>query len=365
MRSHAKTVLHIVGQATDEVFSFLGPATAALLRDGRPQAVILIGAAKHRRHIARLRETTSLYLVPKLLNPFRQWRALFRVSCEVLAREDVGSVHLHGFVPGLIGAVALRVRDKRLPIYFSPHASRLMRLLPFVGTANRLFLRPLIRPPRSTVIVNFPLEAPSFARWKPARLIENPVRDAFFSASRVEAPNPVIVTGGRIQGTRNAQLFAQLAVLLTLEDLHIDFHWVGEVDAAALAYLNAAPITIVEAGDDAQCAAALGIGWVYVAPGPTRGFPLFLTQAMALGLPCVAFNCAQHREVIVDGINGFLCASEREMMLRIATLVDDPGLRKRFGEAGREGTRQRFGEMHFGTQLLAAYTPEEPMEMNE
>ena len=76
---------------------------------------------------------------------------------------------------------------------------------------------------------------------------------------------------------------------------------------------------------------------------------------MAVGLPCVAMDSAQHREVIRDGETGFLCRTERDMMACIATLIDSPSLRARIGQAAREEAKRRFGRSKFNARLLAAY----------
>jgi glycosyltransferase involved in cell wall biosynthesis len=95
---------------------------------------------------------------------------------------------------------------------------------------------------------------------------------------------------------------------------------------------------------------------MYVAPGSTRGFPLVLVQAMAAGLACVALDCDQYRDIVQDGRTGFLCASETEMVRRIAMLVDDAGLRAAMGAAARVSAHDRFSEANFDDKLLTAYS---------
>ena len=119
--------------------------------------------------------------------------------------------------------------------------------------------------------------------------------------------------------------------------------------------LNAANVGVFDVASDAECASQLAAGWMYIALDGTRGFPPFLAKAMATGLPCVATDCPQHREVIRDGETGFLCQSERDMIGRIAALIDSPTLRARVGKAAREEAKRRFGESRFSASLLAAY----------
>ena len=149
-------------------------------------------------------------------------------------------------------------------------------------------------------------------------------------------------------------------MLLGGTDLGIGFAWLGSVGAPSRQRLAAANVTAFDVKTDAECAERLSRGWLYVAPGATRGFPLFLVEAMATGLPCVVLDCAQHRMLIRDGVTGFLCTSEREMMQRIAQLVDSPTLRESIGSAARQEVRDRFNTSRFDAKLLAAYDLPEP-----
>jgi glycosyltransferase involved in cell wall biosynthesis len=264
-------------------------------------------------------------------------------------------LHLHGIVPCLVGAGAARAAGLQPPIFYSPHGSRSLGSMRTVGTLALFVLRPLLRPLPRAAIVAGPREASACENWESVSLVESPVGEAFHAVLRNEARHPLVVTGGRAQSARGVELFAQLAVLLGGEDLRIGFNWIGTVDAASRQRLNAANAGVVDVRNESEHASRLAAGWIYIALGGTRGFPLFLAQAMAAGLPCVATDCPQHQEVIRDGETGFLCQSERDMIGRIAMLVDCPTLRARIGKAAREEAKRRFGEARFNANLLAAY----------
>ena len=348
-------VVHVVGRVTDEVFSFLGPATHALGRTGRDQVVVMIDDAHHRHHVAGLHESAELVMAPRLLNPIRQWRAMRDACHAAMGAAPLHAVHLHGFLPGLVGAQAVRAIGANVPLFFSPHGSRAIGALRGLSRLGSSLTRALLRSARSAAIVNVPRETQAFAHWESAELVESPVGEVFFAAVRNEARHPLIVTGGRAQGVRSAELLAQLAVLLSGEDLRIGFNWIGTVDEVSRVRLKAAGVGVFDIATDAECARRLAAGWVYLAPGETRGFPLFLVEAMAAGVPCVAFDCVQHREVIREGETGYLCQSTHDMIARIAMLIDDPALRLRVGAAAKADAALRFGETEFGVKLLAAY----------
>jgi glycosyltransferase involved in cell wall biosynthesis len=66
-------------------------------------------------------------------------------------------------------------------------------------------------------------------------------------------------------------------------------------------------------------------------------FGLVALEANAAGIPVVASDTGGLPDIIVHGENGLLVRPADPLALRdaIQTLVDDPGLRKRMGAAGR------------------------------
>lgn len=73
-------------------------------------------------------------------------------------------------------------------------------------------------------------------------------------------------------------------------------------------------------------------------PSAFEGFSLALSEAMAVGLPCVGLKTASCvNELIVDNINGCLADSTPEdFAAKLKTLMDSSETRQRFGLAGKE-----------------------------
>ena len=75
-----------------------------------------------------------------------------------------------------------------------------------------------------------------------------------------------------------------------------------------------------------------------------EGLPGVLMEAMAMQIPCVSTWVTGVPELIRDGIDGLLVApSDASAFARaISRLIDDPALRRRIGEAGRERVFDKF-----------------------
>jgi glycosyltransferase involved in cell wall biosynthesis len=65
-------------------------------------------------------------------------------------------------------------------------------------------------------------------------------------------------------------------------------------------------------------------------------------QFMACGVPVVASAVGVNRDIIEDGVNGFLASSPAEWVDKLDRLVADPSLRARLGAAGRKTIEERY-----------------------
>jgi glycosyltransferase involved in cell wall biosynthesis len=65
-------------------------------------------------------------------------------------------------------------------------------------------------------------------------------------------------------------------------------------------------------------------------------------QFMACGVPVVAAAVGVNREIIQDGVNGFLASTDAEWDHKIGLLLGDAALRARLGAAGRKTIEERY-----------------------
>jgi phosphatidylinositol alpha-1,6-mannosyltransferase len=67
-----------------------------------------------------------------------------------------------------------------------------------------------------------------------------------------------------------------------------------------------------------------------------EGLGLVFLEAAATGLPVVAGDSGGSPETVVPGETGFVAASDADLDEGLRLLLDDPALRRRMGEAGRQ-----------------------------
>lgn len=91
--------------------------------------------------------------------------------------------------------------------------------------------------------------------------------------------------------------------------------------------------------------------------GEEEGFGMVCAEAQAVGKPVIAFSSGGVPEIISDGITGFL-APERDwqaLARNLATLLQKPELRERFGRAAREAMLRKFDLEHCTRRLERIY----------
>lgn len=79
-----------------------------------------------------------------------------------------------------------------------------------------------------------------------------------------------------------------------------------------------------------------------------------LLQYMAAGLPVVASPVTINREIVHDGVNGFMATTDQDWMEKLTLLIEDEDLRERMGRNGRALIEQRYSLEKAYTQFSNA-----------
>jgi glycosyltransferase involved in cell wall biosynthesis len=83
---------------------------------------------------------------------------------------------------------------------------------------------------------------------------------------------------------------------------------------------------------------------VFIAPSRFESFGLVLIEAMRHGMPVIGCNVGGMREIISEGVDGFMVRVDdpEQLASRIKMLVENPEVRKQVGDAARQTYESRF-----------------------
>lgn len=103
--------------------------------------------------------------------------------------------------------------------------------------------------------------------------------------------------------------------------------------------------------------ALLSISDICVLTSTAEGFSNSILEYMAAGKPVIATDVGGAREVVHDGVTGYLVASDDHQKLaqHLLTLINDDARSVEFGEAGRKIVKDRFSEKAQLESTLALY----------
>jgi glycosyltransferase involved in cell wall biosynthesis len=96
---------------------------------------------------------------------------------------------------------------------------------------------------------------------------------------------------------------------------------------------------------------------VFVLPSHREGFPRSAVEAAMMGRPLVLTDIRGCREVVRDGVNGFLVppGDPESLWDRVRLLIQDRELRARFGKESRRIALAEFNEARVISATLEIY----------
>ncbi|QWV92761.1 glycosyltransferase [Geomonas oryzisoli] len=182
------------------------------------------------------------------------------------------------------------------------------------------------------------------------RVLVNAVDPASFPPV-VETPRRRIVMVASINKGKGQNLLLEAFSKLTQKDVELYFY--GTTGLSAHGYVAGLKREVQTRGlagrvffpgPTADIRSVLKESTLLVHTSWKESFGMALVEAMASGVPVIAQDLEGMREVVVDGVTGYLVppGDVEGLSGRISKLLDDPSLRSRFGAAGRALVQEKY-----------------------
>jgi glycosyltransferase involved in cell wall biosynthesis len=283
---------------------------------------------------------------------------LVRTALRREVRENVyDAIHLHSSFAGALGRIGLGRAECRNRIFYSPHAFPFLRQdMSKIG--RRIFLESERHGARVGSLI-----LTSESEFQVARLnllgarcslVPNAINTAALPRVTCLRPErPIVAMAGRITYQKAPWAFAKIALELN----HLaDFVWLGDGRPEDKEkWLSDAPVEI--SGWMSLDALRLRLAQTDVLLFPTlwEGGALALIEAQAIGVPAVATRIAGNRDTVVDGLSGYLCDTQEELLARTCELIVNADIRARMSEYALTIVRSKFDDRDVGKRLLEIY----------
>jgi glycosyltransferase involved in cell wall biosynthesis len=305
------------------------------------------------------------------INPFYELETLWRLT-RLYRRLNPDIVHHFTIKPVLYGSMAAHVL--RIPgiinsitglghVFIDPEpVTRLLRRL--AGWLYRINLR------GTEVIFENPEDHKIFIEWgfiKPEQghlILGTGVDLDKFRPTAKENNPPIVLFSSRMLITKGVLEYVDAIRILKKKGIMARFALAGKADPGNPASI---PDEQIEAwkrsnlvewwGWQDNMPSALARTDIFCLPSYREGVPNALLEATACGLPIVTTDTPGCRDVVTHGVNGLLVPVKNAQAIADAleTLIKDPGLRHRMGNAGRK-VAVNFSNIKINQETLAVYS---------
>ena len=298
-----------------------------------------------------------------LVTPVSPWQDFLGVLRLAKIFRNLGPdvIHLHSSKGGVLGRTAALITGLQDRVYYSPRGFSFLRQ--DVSLSKRRayqWFEKIAARFGGTLVACSASEAELGLKAVGHRrviLVENSIQlENIRRAVRRSGDRVRVMTAGFINYAKAPWRFRDVAV--SLENEPADFVWVGDGQLRAELLVDGklpANLTVSGWKKRQEVLEELALSDIFVLFSMWEGMPLALIEAQATGLPVVVSNVVGCRDVVRDGVTGFVCTTMDEIVEKVRMLIVDENLREKMGESARAMAVERFSAERMHREMLAVY----------
>jgi glycosyltransferase involved in cell wall biosynthesis len=187
----------------------------------------------------------------------------------------------------------------------------------------------------------------------------------YFTPASASGTGALILMMGRLLWSKGIREYVDAAAIVRAQAPHVRFLLVGSPDAGNPESVDAATLARWRAEGNVELlgqradvlALQQSCSVAVLASTQGEGMPRALMEAAACGKPMVATDVPGSRELVVDGVNGFLVppGDAAALAAAILELVRQPDVARRMGIAARQRLVAEFSDERIIAQTLQVY----------
>lgn len=240
--------------------------------------------------------------------------AFFEIK-KIVKEVNPDIVHLHSSKAGILGRWG--INGKKTPLFYTPHGYSF--LMSDCSKLKRVVYSNLekISAKRNCTTISCSIgEHNETLMFSPtAKYVSNGVNtqelDSVIDKIELIEHQYTVCTSGRICFQKNPQLFNEIALLLP----DVRFLWIG--DGELRDELTSPNIEITGWENRTQVIQDIANSDVFILTSLWEGLPMSLLEAMYLGKMCLVTDIIGNRDVIRDGVNGYVCHNAKEFVSKM------------------------------------------------
>jgi len=327
-----KKILFVVESFGGGVFTYLSELSNGLCEyfelyiaySKRPQTPLNFNVYFDRRiHLKELKNFR------RSISPLQDLKAIFELR-KITSEINPDIIHLHSSKAGVVGRIAFN--GKTVPLFYTPHGYSF--LMENYGFFKRSFFKLIekVMAMRNCTTISCSLgeHMESLGLTKKASYVNNGINTVELDkiiekVERVKHPFTVY-TLGRICFQKNPSLFNKIAESMP----SVNFLWIG--DGELRNELKSKNIKVTGWVDREKAIHLCLNADVFILTSLWEGLPISLLESMYMKKLCIVNNVIGNRDVILNGVNGFVCSSVMEFKNAIETKKTDCMISRAFDD---------------------------------
>lgn len=276
-----------------------------------------------------------------------------KLTCLLPLRKELQStspdaVFMHSSFAGFLGRLSTTCTLSNAKIFYIPHCISFMRK--DISHLKKLFFIALewigsIKASRYIACSSTEQQAiQSAIPFRECLLIENSI-DFISIPTLIKYSifnERTVITVGQIRPQKCPEKFAAIAAAVRSQDPTIQFVWVGDGDPALRQILESAGVRVSGWAPKEQVWKILSEANLYLSTAAWEGMPVSILEAMAVGVPVIASDCAGNIDVVDHGKTGWLYSRNEDAVSLILQAFAPDGNAEEVSKNAFHVAKQRF-----------------------
>ena len=356
-------VLHIVESMSSGVLKYLQEITYPMSKNDFQHIIVHSRREYTPKNLKDLfhPEVKLVYLsMTSSINLMKDIMTIRKIT-QIIKDIQPDIIHLHSSKAGFLGRLATFFSFNRR-VFYTPHGySFLMSSEPFVKRAV-FWLAELFLSQSSAKIIACSKSEYEYARkmkfFRKSYLLENALRVEYPLSNWGDRPYHIIGVG-RLDAQKNPQLFIEIVSQLQKRMPSLKAVWVGDgplsEECFQLTHKKDADIKFTGWLPHEQVLEYLNSSRLMLQTSKWEGLPYSVLEAFGFGIPVIATDIRSHRDVIVNGINGFIASSPKDFIEKTLTIMNDHQLAIKISNTTLEHFKEYYNYDAFIDKLYKIY----------
>jgi len=308
-------------------------------------------------------------IVPTLIQPIHPLKDILAVRdlVRLLKQINPDIIHLHSSKAGMVGRIAARIL--RLRAIFTAHGWAFTDGVSFFRRMISLPLERWVARYSQRIICVSEYDRELALQYRVGRseqlvTIHNGIPDINENQCLLEENSNKkrsvlkCVMVARFSSQKDYATLLHAASQVTVP---VELHLAGQGELIASMRSLARELQIEDKtnflGPRSDIPALLSSNDVFVLTTNYEGFPISILEAMRAGLPVIATDVGGVGEAVIDSVTGYLVprGDSKAVQERIEILAENPELRRKMGEAGRNRFLEHFTSQEMINKTFSLY----------